>query len=1317
MQYGLILFVETLLYIIGLKIQMKEIKFSAEQEIAISTIDRHISLTANAGSGKTAVLTSRIMYILKHYAEQNSADICKHIAAITFTRLATAQLREKIIEKIDLALKNELEAERPNELLVKNYSYMREHVSQLRIMTIHGFCNSVLQEYAQEAGLTPSFKVLEPINAQMLKERVFSALHTKICVRDSRLVPDSSFFDRVDNLVGAIGGISKFHDAVISILDNGINHEKEEKFYDNEDIYLKKMSDLHAEFMKNTDAEFREQLTVLRDAVSRAAADDDKIRMSYLRIDKFVADINNGTSCEFVAAQIDRDPKSVFGFLNADLTVGTRMQKKFDIKGTYIINSVAKKLRELIDKYKHAANDEDYVAYSRTLYEVGKLACRLYEKEKRSQDMDYIDNDDMLVITRNLLRDNASVRMSVQKDIRYLLIDEFQDTDDVQYDIIRYVISDLDPSDPENHLPYSNNLFVVGDPKQSIYSFRNADVKIFNSIKKDIVEANKRNPVCVYDNSISEEENESKNFGRLSLTATFRLKPFNIAYVNQVCEREFNRDKTNGGQEYLSLVYPLRSNDKTEELASIGNVDFLCSYKNKDDKDEATEATALCLYIRNQIDNCTNADGSKKTYSDFGILYRSRGTKVESLYLALTKYGIPYVERSGGGFYGRDEVRDLVYLIRFVFDNEDDFSFVSLLKSEYCGFTDTELFNVIYLTKELELSYYRKFKAVANDMQLKPEFSALQKKIRWCLSVLDNVIEMRGRLPVSILLYQFIRDIDWYVTLENDSQKERKIANTEKFMDIARAFFSSGFKSYHDFLQFIEYNQNDQKQESQAALSEVGNVVSMQTIHSAKGLEYKHVVLYGIKSDNTGGQTKVREFSFNENYGFYIPFCVKNPTTMTNDPASSSFMYSILEDEKANSHAELLRLFYVALTRGEEHLTFSTEFNPNAKTNPVFNTDLNSFFPLMWSNIPGDFDLNESDSFRFDGKLKVSGIDDCLQIQRDIPIIKELETPEQPVISKVEEITKSEPEEDPEKIPETLIPGKVSGWVSASKLMEYKTSKQKFDERNILGLPDDTFAGGSGTKPKVAANVVGSIVHSVFEHFNSWNIEGKHSANLLSRVIEEAMKMYVENLESDELKKLESEIEEIILPAVNSDFLTGYSKYLTDAAFEKELNFMIEGNFITTIFDVLTTKENGDYEILDWKTNRFDSAERYSKKVNEYSEQMKLYCFMVYKMRPQQNIFTAKLVFLRLFGSNPFGLEAVKEFSWTRAEMQQYEAGLSLQLDEILSYPFYGVRRNISDDEDDKTLVPGVIIFVYRAIQSVNDNGRSVLGAPASLSA
>lgn len=384
---------------------MEKFELTPEQALAVNILDRHVSLTANAGSGKTAVLTDRVMKIMDVSDDEN---IIKHIVAITFTNLATAQLRDKIIGKIDARIQNELSnTDAPDYGAIRRFSLIREHISQLRIMTIHGFCNSILREYSVEAGLSSNFKVLEQINASIIKKRVFSNLLIKVFKKDA----DSSFKKKVEKLSLAFGGTNELQKAVVSILNNGINKEKEDKFYSDPEFYSK-MSALEDEYLKQIDSELRKQITQLRNCFLNAEIKNLKnkspkeVELMTADIESIYSDAVNNQPVEVLLDKIKNNPSKFLSIITSTKPRNVRAvyQKAFEINELINIPKCVKAIEKLVPKFDYVKNNPDFVEYSLTLYELGKRAREIYEREKHSPDGDYIDNDDMLVKARNLLK-------------------------------------------------------------------------------------------------------------------------------------------------------------------------------------------------------------------------------------------------------------------------------------------------------------------------------------------------------------------------------------------------------------------------------------------------------------------------------------------------------------------------------------------------------------------------------------------------------------------------------------------------------------------------------------------------------------------------------------------------------------------------------------------------------------------------------------------------------------------------------------------------------------------------------------------------
>lgn len=432
----------------------------------------------------------------------------------------------------------------------------------------------------------------------------------------------------------------------------------------------------------------------------------------------------------------------------------------------------------------------------RSLAEAFERVCRIYEEMKEGR----IDFDDILIRTRELLAGHPEIAASEGRRIRYLFVDEFQDVDPLQYEIISLLKRE------------SMSVIVFGDPKQSIYAFRGADVEIFNRIAKEYTQE--------------------------SLSVNHRSSPKLVRFFNESTRGVFAHD----AEGYLTPYQELSA--EREEFPSTIGFDIT----TKDDEPELIAERILSIVGSLEVlkDGCT----AKAEYRDIAILVDST-TSLSELTRALTKNRIPYDISSGSGFFEASEIKALMNLLSALDDPEDDMALFGLLRSELFHLSDSEIYEISL--KEGKSLYAKLPHDIRNEMD-------------WWLSLVDLI-------PPSELVSIVIRDKSYRGILALGGRREVAIRNVDRFVGLLRSFESSGIRSMVTLLSLLGRFVEGRVREPESGMPE-GNCVSIMTIHKAKGLEWPIVIvpymyrryrnsdeeLY-IRGNELGIKTNVERFS------------------------------------------------------------------------------------------------------------------------------------------------------------------------------------------------------------------------------------------------------------------------------------------------------------------------------------------------------------------------------------------------------------------------------------------------------------------------
>ncbi|HPO62956.1 MAG TPA: UvrD-helicase domain-containing protein, partial [Candidatus Kapabacteria bacterium] len=692
-----------------------KIEKPTKEQLKAQSYDRHLTVTANAGTGKTRVLVHRYLNILLGVDLLKTDIEPQEVVAITFTRKAASEMLAKIAQNIEEKLKT-----CENKILSQRLEYIRENLIYANISTIHSFCSKLLRDYPIEAGINPAFVELsEPeklsFQDQAITEVFEDWLETEL---DEKRVTFKNLLDilpeyKLRNLLKLIFNKRAITQNLIKLYSKS-NSEILEK----RDEYLKNL-------VVPTIVESINKLFNFFDKYNTdnlKAGNAKKLEEAFEHLKDFKVQLNSKSKAYSLPELIDKTLSIINEFFTQSFTIRKTYQNDENFTLETVIGnsaSIIETFSKLLEVLKYESLDKELIQATRTVIDVYRDVEQSIKQRK--DELGALDFDDFILLTYNLLR-NEEVRRKVAKNLKYLLVDEFQDTDDFQYSIMKNLIGDF------SGIEQNNNLFIVGDAKQSIYGFRNADVRIFNKARAEVREINRKKleQQKLNDYFLSAEEqiaaeSDAEREGELQLTATFRMQPNICSFVNTVCSNIFADKSNNYDVEYSPLVCAKNAEEffQSEDKSSFGTVSFLTSFEQKNEgitlntsqliekklkeieeieeeneeenreEQEAPfleEAELVARYIKNAVESSSDifieekGEKRKPKYNDFAVLSRTRSS-FESLVFYCLKYEIPHILHSGSGFFNNQEIIDVYSFLSFLNNPNDDLAFASILKS------------------------------------------------------------------------------------------------------------------------------------------------------------------------------------------------------------------------------------------------------------------------------------------------------------------------------------------------------------------------------------------------------------------------------------------------------------------------------------------------------------------------------------------------------------------------------------------------------------------------------------------------------------
>ncbi|MDX6425744.1 MAG: hypothetical protein QOD52_1149, partial [Gaiellaceae bacterium] len=600
---------------------------------------------------------------------------------------------------------------------------------------------------------------------------------------------------------------------------------------------------------------------------------------------------------------------------NAALTLGSNPAQLLDL--AHVLPATgdrAAAFRDARDRLEQAAFDELAERDKDLLQELLDLFAAEYAAAKQRESA--LDFEDLQLLARDLLRDDEKVREAEQLRFRALMVDEFQDTNRLQCDIVDLLTRGLTDSwgdaggaapegtvlrtAPEGDVPsassggggaglapagaaagqgFVKDVFFVGDEFQSIYGFRHADVAVFRDRR----------------------ERAAQN---LPLTFNYRSRPEVLAAVNHLFSEEF-------GEDYQQLAASGSFTDPVFGHPVELLVSDKRSYRDAGANWREGEAQAIARRVRELVDTGAAAPGEI-------VLLFAAGTDAERYEAALRGAGLPTYRATGRGYFGQQQVVDLLRYLRLLHNRYDDEALVSVLASPFVGLSNDALV------------------LIRRHAGKRPLYSGIERSLPDALSTTDERLvrafkQRYERLAAASVRQSLERlceevvsahDYDLAVLAQWDGK--RRYANLRKLMRLARSYEELRGPDIEGFVKFIRDQEAVGASQLEAVSEEEGaDAVRLLTIHAAKGLEFKVVIVADAGRDTIGAPSAdeilVRP---DGSFGFRVI-----------DPKSGKkrgvFSYEeVRVAEKQGDKAERLRLYYVAMTRAVDRLIVSGAIDP-----------------------------------------------------------------------------------------------------------------------------------------------------------------------------------------------------------------------------------------------------------------------------------------------------------------------------------------------------------------------------------------------------
>ena len=809
---------------------------------------------ASAGSGKTSLLVKKFLYTLREAGEEGLYSSLDNILAITFTDKAAAEMRSRISQGLLQDVKSlEKEKEGGEQAhLFRHLRAARRKMTQAYISTIHSFCARVLKENPIEAGLDPGFKIMDgAASAEMMERALERFLLMKLRKGDGALI-ELAYRYGFSSDYAYESSIKKIIATILPLLRAA--SAKPRELLREYDLLLKEIKERLSRFktqaetaagllepFANTEKR-KEKLQELKAGVARLAPKNDA---------------KSGAAFK-LAAQLEKLSRG-FGF-KSDTDAKQAAERLKSALGDYsktLVSSLAYEscvqLRDLL---------EEFYGY--------------YENRVKSRAL--LDFDDLQERTLYLFERCPEVLEHYRKKFRRVLVDEFQDVNELQKRLIYFLAS-----------PGEGRLFIVGDPKQAIYGFRGGNVEVFYEAQADI----------------------EKNGGQLfHLRKNYRSVPELVEFSNSWFSRY---SKTIFTQDDMC-----DANRAATGSPAVESITFFSESLSADDA-RFKEATLIAARIKEMATSAEFMvrDGDvmrRVNYGDIVILFR-KFTALSIYESALSSAGLPYMVHKGSGFYQSQEVADILSVLSYIENSSDIVSWVSALRSPLAGCSDEMILRLRRTAKGklIDPLVYLNGKRPAIKGADQVDVEKFVEFTGW----VRELISVKDKMTVSEIMETLLEKSRITGILGAQPDGLQKVANVLKLIETARSMEQGSEATLKNFLRrttTLALTGMDEPQAQVAAGSD--ETVRLMTVHQCKGLEFPVVFLADI---NSIGVPKPAPVIFHPKRGLAVKYVDKTRLS-AHKGALFEEINRLIEEKESEDE---MRLFYVACTRARDRLVLS----------------------------------------------------------------------------------------------------------------------------------------------------------------------------------------------------------------------------------------------------------------------------------------------------------------------------------------------------------------------------------------------------------
>jgi len=880
-------------------------RWTPQQKLAIDTRGRNILVTASAGTGKTSVLSKRVVDIL---CDTSDVTDVSQILVLTFTEASAEEMKSRIADELRKVARATGSHFLRHQLLLLDAAH---------ISTIDAFCKRIITENFYVLGIDPTFRIIDPdeqklLKSELLEETVEDAWGSEdLSGALAELLTDRNVRNASGGFLGNINNVNGFLGSVISPSDwqakaNGLAGI--DKLYGSSPAETQQRIIL-------------EKLHQCRSMIEHALMLDSKFTD-----DGYWAEY---ISNEYLATVIMATEKLAAGDKGYIKYISEFSPGRFKSKPKGFDDDMKNMIKSALDRAKKVLNGLKELAVINPLYEETVLpSANLQTKTllelvrwfnvrytEVKQNLNCLDFADLEHLMFKLLTESPQTAASLKAKFKHIFVDEYQDTNFLQQGILENVSCD-------------NNVFVVGDIKQSIYAFRQAKPEIFLNLLKD---------------STSDAGDSDKPL-RVDLSDNFRSRKQVLDFANLIFERIMIEDVAAVEYDEKAVLKAGFNYDPPLRTPCV-ELDLIDEDAN-DPSDGITSAQRQAAFVAERIKQIVTPDDGdepitifdkeagayrKPTYGDIVILMRSPSTTVNDYLEILRLGGVPVVSQSSSGYFQATEISDVISLLKLLDNPQRDIELAAVMRSPLFDFSDTDLALIRIGCGNPKASFYDcliKYAGGGSDEDLRA-------KVNGFLETLSDWRKVARAGSLADLTWEIYRQTGYLSFVSALPGGKQRKANLLKLHDRAIQFegfsTSASSASLTRFVEFIERLSDENHDWAPAQPDNTAeDTVRIMSVHNSKGLEFPIVFLSEINRQFNTRDIVSECLIDDENT---IGLKIVDPDTKEK---SASIAHQVIAAEKRKTlYAEEMRILYVAITRARERLIVTASAKQKPATSIV----------------------------------------------------------------------------------------------------------------------------------------------------------------------------------------------------------------------------------------------------------------------------------------------------------------------------------------------------------------------------------------------